>query len=62
MLISTIVISDAISLSNSLSGTESFKSTSGRTAPSVEKPIVISSSDIVLGCIILSEIAFAHII
>ena len=51
MLIIIIVIKEVISLSNSLSVVESFRSTSGSNEPSVDEDIVINNPDTVVGCI-----------
>ncbi len=46
-----IVIRDVISLSNSLSVVESFRSTSGSNEPNVDEVIVINKPDTVVGFI-----------
>ena len=51
MLMIMMVIKDVISLSNSLSVVESFRSTSGSKEPKVDAPTVMSSPDILVGCI-----------
>ena len=51
ILIIIIVIRDVISLSNSLSVVESFRSTSGSKEPNVDEVIVINKPDTVVGFI-----------
>ncbi len=52
----TMVMSDVISLSNSLSVVESFKSTSGNKEPNVDDDNVTNNPDTVVGWIKINDI------